>query len=128
LLNPSLSLKKGNYKMGMFKKVAKAVGKMGVLPKAIKETKVGKINPNLVGKPKPGVAPVGGKRSLPPMPTKVPATGKPKVALTSGIRTGPMRPGVAPATSKPLVSLPQRPTKPKLGPGVTRDTSKPLRG
>lgn len=111
--------------MGMFKKVAKAVGKVagnvaggvgaktaakvaskvgGVLPKAIKETKVGKINPNLVGKPKPGVAPVGGKRSLPPMPTKVPAT------------------------SKPLVSLPQRPTKPKLGPGVTRDTSKPLRG
>jgi hypothetical protein len=63
--------------MGMFKKVAKAVGKMGVLPKAIKETKVGKINPNLVGKPKPGVAPVGGKRSLPPMPTKVPAKGKP---------------------------------------------------
>ena len=79
--------------MGMFKKVAKAVGKMGVLPKAIKETKVGKINPNLVGKPKPGVAPtsgsrmggnqslpppkVVGKKTLPPMPTKVPARGKP---------------------------------------------------
>ena len=117
----------------MFKKVAKTLGKppapgkpqvaptsggrMGVLPKGIKETKVGKINPNLVGKPKPGVAPtsgsrmggkqslpppkVGGKRSLPPMPTKVPA-GLLTTAATSGVRTGPMRPGVAPATSKPL--------------------------
>lgn len=94
----------------------KSGGQKGVLPKGIKETKVGKINPNLVGKPKPGVAPtsgsrmggnqslpppkVGGKRSLPPMPTKVPATGKPRVAPTSGVRTGPMRPGVAPGTGK----------------------------
>ena len=62
--------------MGMFKNVAKAVGKAAVIPKEIKN-KVGKVNPNLVGKPKPGVAPVGGKKGLPPMPTKVPARGKP---------------------------------------------------
>ena len=52
--------------MGIFKAV----------PKVIKN-KVGKVNPDLVGKPKPGVAPVGGKKTLPPMSPKVPAKGKP---------------------------------------------------
>lgn len=52
----------------------------GVLPKAIKETKVGRVNPNLVGKPKPSIVVVVGKKALPPMPSKVPAKGKPQVA------------------------------------------------
>lgn len=72
--------------MGIFKNVAKAVGKAAVIPKEIKN-KVGKVNPNLVGKPKPGVAPVVGKKGLPPMPSKVPAKGKPTVAPGKTVMT-----------------------------------------